>query len=252
MNDIIFFSNFVFNEFFYSRTVHVDNSHGVENHFIGYMKSGSAKILADGVKLELKKGDMFYIPKGLKYHSYWKTGEDNVLLDSIGFRYFPTADLSQFVLQKIEYDDEIFSAFSPLSISKTIDCASVGRLYTLLGMLENVFIKAEKITGDKTVGRLIAIMKKDPSRSVAEYANDLGISETTLYNHLKRTLKKTPNRLRQEILCQKAEELLITTDLSVEDICDKCGFSSSSYFRKVLREITGKTPTEIRAEANVI
>ncbi len=252
MNDIIFFSNFVFNEFFYSRTVHVDNSHGVENHFIGYMKSGTAKILSDGIKIELKKGDMFYIPKGLKYHSYWKIGEENVLLDSIGFRYFPSSDSSQFVLQKIEYDEEIFNAFSPLSTSKTLECTSIGRLYLLLGRLENTLIKVQKITGDKTVGRLIALIKNDANKSVTEYANALGISETTLYNHLKRTLKKTPNRLRQEILCQKAEELLITTDLSVEDICDKCGFSSASYFRKVLREITGKTPTEIRKEASAI
>ena len=59
MKDITFFNNFFFNEFSYTRLGHRDNSHGIESHFIGYMKSGNAKIISENIKLELKKGDMF-------------------------------------------------------------------------------------------------------------------------------------------------------------------------------------------------
>jgi AraC-like DNA-binding protein len=34
--------------------------------------------------------------------------------------------------------------------------------------------------------------------------------------------------------------------LSITQIAHRCGFSSSQYFAKVLREHTGKTPTELR------
>ena len=46
-----------------------------------------------------------------------------------------------------------------------------------------------------------------------------------------------------------AGNLLTTTDASVQEISDRLGFSSGSYFRKVLRSYTGKTPGQIRKHA---
>lgn len=225
---------------------HVDNSHGVENHFIGYMKCGKALISSQDIKLELNAGDLFYIPKGLKYHSYWKTGEEPARFDSIGFHYFPTQDSSEFILQKIPHDEDVMKAFMPLSNDKTISCASIGSLYTLLGLLENNMMRSENCGEEKNIGKLVRLMKENTNKAIGEYAADLGISEAALYIRVKKHFGKTPNTLRQEIKCQKAAELLCTTNFSVEEICDKCGFSSASYFRKVLREITGKTPSQIR------
>ena len=49
-----------------------------------------------------------------------------------------------------------------------------------------------------------------------------------------------------EVQFSKAVELLITTDMQVEEISSLLNFSSTSYFRKVLYKHTGKTPREIR------
>ena len=43
-----------------------------------------------------------------------------------------------------------------------------------------------------------------------------------------------------------AAELLSTTDSPVIDIALECGFSSSSYFSKQFKLLTGSTPTEYR------
>jgi len=40
--------------------------------------------------------------------------------------------------------------------------------------------------------------------------------------------------------------LLTSTDLSPSQISDSLGFSSVSYFRKVLRQHTGQSPLQIR------
>jgi len=53
------------------------------------------------------------------------------------------------------------------------------------------------------------------------------------------------------VLCKKSIDLLQTTDLPIEEISGMMGFSSSSYFRKVLKEHTGKTPHEIRKDAEI-
>ena len=55
--------------------------------------------------------------------------------------------------------------------------------------------------------------------------------------------------MKQEILCEKAVQLLTTTDLSVEEISNRLLFSSSSYFRKIFKKYTGKTPRQIRKDS---
>lgn len=47
-------------------------------------------------------------------------------------------------------------------------------------------------------------------------------------------------------MVQNALDLLAHTDLTIEEISSKVGFSSSNYFRKVFFDITGKTPKEVR------
>ena len=47
----------------------------------------------------------------------------------------------------------------------------------------------------------------------------------------------TPNQMRNQILLEKAKDILITTDMSVENISDYLQFSSPSYFKKSLSGI---------------
>jgi AraC-like DNA-binding protein len=45
---------------------------------------------------------------------------------------------------------------------------------------------------------------------------------------------------------QAAQELLTTTELSIGDISEACGFSSSNYFGDVFRRCLGMSPTDFR------
>jgi len=252
VNDTDFLNDFAFTEFIQKAPRHVDNSCGVTRHFIGYMKRGRALIVADDIRLELSEGDMFYIPKGLKYHSYWNTDGRTAVYDSIGFLHFPSPTPNGYLLQTVPYNDTVREIFLPLSQDKTLCTASIGRLYTLLAMLEPVLAEAPADRADSVINHLMILLNRNTERSIAAYAADCGISEAQLYLYVKKKLGKTPNRLRQEIKCRHAEELLCSTTLSVEEICGRCGFSSASYFRKVFRSVTQKTPSQVRREAKSI
>ncbi len=252
MNDVLFFNNFVFNEFRQNGLGHTDNSCGAERHYLGFMKKGSALITTVDTELVLKEGDMFYIPKGLKYHSWWNTGGQGAVYDSIGFSEFPVQNSGGFTLQKIARNEEIDRLFKPLSDDKSVNCRSIGVLYGLLGLLEDKLSQAVRSKEDEICEKLLRLMNKDHRLAVAEYAKKLCISEAALYLYTKKAFGKTPNRLRQEVCCNKAAELLKTTDYSVEHISDACGFSSASYFRKVLRAVSGKSPSEIRKGTRLI
>ena len=251
MNDIIFCQNFKFNEFCYRETTHRDNSHGVAFHFIGFMKHGRGRIVTREQVVEIEENEMFYIPKGCKYHSYW-IAEDTVRFDSIGFLYFPTASSNGYNLQKIAYTDEISTAFAPLSNNKEIDNTSIGYLYHLLGLLESVLTVAHTDKDVALYEKMLLFMHKEPRLTISEYAANCEVSESLLYHYVKRVSGKTPNCLRQEILCQKAAELLVTTNYTIEEICDKLEFSSAAYFRKVFGSIYKKSPSQMRKERTTI
>jgi len=72
------------------------------------------------------------------------------------------------------------------------------------------------------------------------------ISEPYLYTLFKKVTHITPNDYKQKILCEMGIELLLTTDKKIEEITTILKFSSSSYFRKVLKKHTGLTPREIK------
>lgn len=247
MNDTIFCKNFRFNEYCFNETMHRDNSRGVDFHFLGFMKQGRGRIITTEQILEIEENEMFYIPKGCHYHSYW-IADDRVCFDSIGFLYFPTSASNGYSLQKINYDANILDAFMPLSNDKTVNTVSIGVLYRLLGLLEPILKPAPTSKKIFVYEKLVQLMQKNPQMSIPKYADLCGVSESLLYHYVKEAANKTPNRLRQEILCQKAVELLITTNYSIEEICDKVGFSSAAYFRKVFESVYHKSPSFIRKE----
>ena len=88
MGDTVFFQDFRFNDYVFNDMHHKDNSHGVDMHFIAFMKQGRGLIVSGNTRLEIGEKDLFYIPKGCRYHSYW-IGDPIVNFDSIGFRFFP-------------------------------------------------------------------------------------------------------------------------------------------------------------------
>lgn len=251
MNNSDFFKSFHFDEISYTKKAHVDRSSGAQRHYIGYMKEGSGVLICSRERLTVSAGDMFFIPKGCRYHSYWQP-QETVRFDALGFDFFPNTSGSHYKLQKLSLDEAAFQVFQPLSQDKTVNAAAIGALYILLGMLQPGMEIAAAEYKNALTDSALQQMNADPNASIAQIAACCGVSEATLYNAFRRVLHKPPNAFRLEILCQKAEQLLITTSLSVEEVSRQCGFSSASYFRKVLFSITGKTPRQLRSEARII
>ena len=247
MNDALFCTNFLFNEICFRQSAHRGDMRGAKLHYIGMIKHGAGRLVSQGKVLELKEGELFYIPKGCRYRSHW-LAEDYVCFDSIGFLYFPTQAANGYKLQKIPYEKSIYDAFAPLSMSKAVNAASIGTLYQLLGKLEKVMEPAEIQKEFALYEKASLLMQENPQLQIPEYAALCGVSDSQFYHAVKKATNKTPNRIRQEILCRKAANLLIATTYTVEEICDQLGFSSSSYFRKIFESVYEKSPSQIRKE----
>lgn len=250
MNDIKFFKSFTFNLFQYKQYHTTDMTNGCPVHYFAKLISGSAKIITADKTLHLKKGDVFYIPKGLRYRSFWYPENENVSFYSFGFEFFPTPHHG-FALQKITLNHGEDALLNALAEDITPTPQTIGRLYYLLGEISPRLISDEQ-SPDKTIYLALDFMRQNEEYSITDVARFCGVSESGLYIKFKKHLGKTPVTVRQEILTERAKELLSNTDLSVEEISDRLGFSSSSYFRKIFYSHTQTTPTAYRKESRNI
>lgn len=251
MNNILFFKSFKFRLISHKRRTHTDNSRGIDSHFLARMKSGSGRIVTlDGVELHLREGDVFYLPLGLSYNSYWTPSEidGTVEWESYGFIYFPDNADRRYSMKVLAPSKTALSLLDRLSESMTVSAASVGLLYSFLG---EIMPQLEQTCNDPKaalLSRASEYILKDPDFRVPELARHCGMSESGLYAFFKSYANISPIGMKNKLQIEKAVELLGSTDLSVEEISDRLNFCSVAYFRKVFKEITGKTPSAIRKE----
>lgn len=85
---------------------------------------------------------------------------------------------------------------------------------------------------------------QDPSLSAAQVAEEMGVSVSHLSRVINKSLGCAFPELLQKIRLEYAEEQLSqNANLSISDLAQKCGFSSSSYFSANFKKMYGTTPS---------
>ena len=246
MNDIIFFKSFAFFSHSFKRYHYTDMKKGTTCHHIGYLKHGRAEFYSGGEKYEFSRGDIFFIPCGCKYESYWY-GEE-IIFDSYAFTYIPSNETCTYKLQKFTVSEKARQYADLLSDNKQVSGKSVGLLYLFL---HEVLPFAQKNTSDKKA-ELVACARRymllHNEYSIADVARHCRVSESAIYAAFREKEGHTPIHEKHKIQTEKAIRLIVTTDMPIEEISEKLGFSSASYMRKIIRAQTGKTPREMRRE----
>ncbi len=245
MNDTLFANSFHFNEIHRGKRAYTDMRAGSPMHFIAYMLKGKCRIVSPDAQITAGEGEFFYIPKGLPYRSYWQDTEDVTFL-SLGFPYFPNAEKRIYPLQCIPAGKEAEMLLWRLPIGKRGSCAGIAALYTLLAhllpsMQENMPCRARQI-----VALTEQLLWESTALSTAELARAAGVCESALYAAFGKASEETPHEMRERILFEKTKDLLLTTDLPIEEISEKLGFCSCAYFRKRFKARFGISPREMR------
>lgn len=246
MEAAVLSKNFNFLKITFSKFRHNDYRKGIPTNFLAYMIKGQAEIVSDRGSIEVKEGQLFFIPKNLGYQSYWY-GEDEIQFLSFAFAELEASEKMSYELQSLDCDAELAKKVMAIETKgRKVSLDSLSRFYAVMAEV-SPRLKPERGGRD---GERIDVVKecirKHPFCSLGEIAEMCAISEPYMYSLFKKRVGTTPNDFRQRVLCDMGIELLLTTDKKVEEISDMLSFSSGSYFRKVLKKQTGATPREIR------
>lgn len=249
MTDTQFYKSFTFNIFKFNKHRMTDCNKGSRHHYFARLIKGKARIVSAENTVLLDPGDVFYIPKDLVYKSYWYPDEKGELaFSSFGFSFLPTD--RKYKLQILENID--VKPIETLENTAEVTPLTISLLYSFFAKNQHKMETKPVSSGEMIVQNAVEILNSQPYTSVPKLATLCNVSESGLYKLFKQHLSKTPVDVKHQVLAQKATDLLITTDLPVEEISRTLGFSSSSYFRKTLFEQTGKTPLEIRKKSKTV
>ena len=254
MDNISFYKSFGFSRIAIKAYHHTDNSKGISNHFLARMIEGRAEIVTEeGERMLLCAGDVFYLPQGLKYHSYWYPDEalGAVTWDSFRFSVFPSRNENSFRMKKLLADGKVYEMFDRISGRDTDACA-VGDFYQLLGTLMPQMEECSTDVRRLTVIRAKEYIAEHPDFKVPELAKHCGVSESGLYVLFRKHEGITPIEMKNRIKIEEAERLLKETDLSVEEISQRLGFCNAGYFRKIFKRLLGVAPRDVKRLGELI
>ena len=245
MYDAFFSNSFCFRTYRFETYHYTDNRNGICAHFLAYMMEGRCKIVTEKDTVTIKKGDIFYIPNGCKYQSFW-FGEPEIQFISLRFLFLPNFQNTAYPLQVLPHDAKAVELFYRLSGIEALKSSDIGTFYTLVGLLQPGMEQYAKCRTKEIVDRTKEYLIEHPFAGVSELSQNCAISESALYSAFQKASDTTLKGLRNRMIMEKARILLVTTDKSIEEISQELRFSSCSYFRKIFKQHFLVTPREMR------
>ena len=225
----------------------------VTNGTLGYEK--------DGIKAQIKTGQVAYIAKGSKDKSS-AYACDSVSYIAVNFNFDKNSYLQDIAFpfktvcsgrNSYQYGKLFQKALDEYSLnlrgSKMI-CSGI--LCQIIGLLYNDF--SFNNINYKTAGKIesaLEYINKNYQRSdlrIAEIAGETGISEKHFRRLFYEVYRKTPHEFLRDFRLNKAELLISNTSKQISEIALQCGFSDVYSFSHCFKNNFGVSPKSLRDE----
>ena len=217
-----------------------------EHPCIGYLLVGEGEFLFEGKKFKATAGDLIYIGKGTRYYSVW-SGNPEIHYYSIDFGFSKPNETDHYPFQIIKNVDrtKLDAVIKNFSLNPF---ESIGNLYSFLNDLYPSLQKNEKNQQTEIILPALAILDTHYTEKIKidDLAKACHLSQSHFFALFKKIMGTTPIEYKNTLLIQKGLDLLAHTNKSVEEISFDLGFSYPSYFRKLLKNATGKSPARLR------
>lgn len=190
-------------------------------------------------------GDIIIVPDAATYISRWSGFPD---ISYITFHFILEKSFGGNIpIQKISGLEHLTKDFILAYDNFSEQQGSFKVLSIFYGILDEIVPKIKK-NSEKQIHTSI---KKSIDYMTFNYTDNISIRELSTIANLspsrfftvfKKETGTTPIEYKNRICIKNAEKMLLISDMSIEEIAEKLGFNSSSYFRRTFKAITGQSP----------
>ncbi len=247
-----------------------------------YVYSGSMTQIIDGEKITLEEGDSIILDTNVQ-HSIDMVGENDIIINILMKKeYFDTSLFSRLssndiicdFLIKAVYESKKFNSYCVFTSNGNFKIKSLIESFILEYYKESICLReildcymilifAELLEVYKNQVEVTSfIHERNTTNSIAEVLkyiqqNYLDVTLSSVAkkfhfhpNYLSNNIKKITGKSFKEIVhmqrLKQAELFLKNTDLSIDEIFRKIGYTNQSFFYKKFKEHYGLTPKEYR------
>lgn len=239
-------------------------NHKIPNEYhLHFVLSGTGTLSVNNITYSINKDDIFLIPKDYPidysadsqnpWEYMWVTfdGEQAaVYLEYAGFS--ESQHVISSAIPTAYYYPSIKEILDLNKLTYANEIKRVGLLYEILSTL----IEAQNSTkisnsydySNKTyIEHALEFISANYNKiTVSDVANYIGINRCYLSTIFKEELNLSPQEYLINFRLNKADEMLIQTNLSVKEIANKIGYENSSSFSKIFKKTYGESPTVYR------
>lgn len=214
-----------------------------------YVKNGHATFETKKQHLTILENEMLFSSPETAYKlTFYPTADDPFEGRCISFRFFPDLNPHDFLPQVIRVDEALAEKLNEVPLhSKEINSAFLHKTYGFTDAVLNYMVKNEE-KHSKKIQKALEYMQTHDSYTIPELAQLCNLSESHFYAVFSKATGMTPIKMKHRLQATKAEMLLKTTNLSIEEIAERTGFASTTHFRKVYHSRYRKNPSETRKQ----
>ncbi|NTU58977.1 MAG: helix-turn-helix domain-containing protein [Chlorobiaceae bacterium] len=232
-----------------------------------WIRQGSASHLLDGELLDLPMNTVLVIPKG-HIHRFAPTPDcrgsvirfrEEFLLNSslLIFSQFAGHTALQLTVEQVSYMESYLELIHSesrrqsdpynLQALRFLLAAFIARLEELR-LLESRVMPQDFSRTQGIWNRFSTMIEQrfKTEHDVSYYASGLGVSPRRLGGIVRMYTGKHVSEIIDERLIIEAKRMILFSDSTIKEIAFSLGFEEHSYFSKVFKKLTGKSPVEFR------
>lgn len=261
MNDITALSELSFfrvGKYEYKNTEVCDFSNIPRPHYcMGLILKGEGRFNFNDRSVLVKRGDIIFVPVTSEYVSVWR-GDPDILYISMHFSFgayalFPryrSYEIQRVPVHDFERMEKDFRfALENFAGDRSSRMAVLSIFYRIMSVVfpQLKYTSIPKL--DKRIKKAVEYIDLNYRQdiSINHLARLCNMSVSYFYNIFKKSVGMTPIAYKNKVCINHAALILINEPHKlIEEISAELGFYSSTYFRRVFKDITGRTPREYR------
>ena len=215
----------------------------------GFMLLTCGEILyteSDGRAVSATAGDVIYLPKSKRYRVEFFGEVQSVLInflltDPMGRELTLGDDI--FCVAH-EASEEIRRLFDSIAESYRGAGGMMAQKSMIYDLMNRLFSPSEE--ADDVIDRCVAYIDSHYAeiRGIADLSAMCGYGETAFRKRFKESMGMSPVHYINAVKIERACRMLVSSETTVNGICEFLGFYDVAYFHKVFKRYTGKTPGE--------